>query len=109
MSDYDDYREYKRDYDKQYRIKNLEKIKENNKLRHTKEYNKKQYQKRKEYQKEYYQKKRENKEWVEEQKNKCNQYKEKNKISCSQKVAEYKKLITEKKVINFQNGLKKTI
>ena len=46
MSDYDDYREYKRDYDKQYRIKNLEKIKENNKLRHTKEYNKKQYQKR---------------------------------------------------------------
>ena len=53
MSDYDDYREYKRDYDKQYRIKNLEKIKENNKLRHTKEYNKKQYQERKEYQKEY--------------------------------------------------------
>jgi hypothetical protein len=107
MSDYDDYREYKRDYDKQYRIKNLEKIKEKNKLRHTKEYNEKQYQKRKKYQKEYYQKKRENKEWVEEQKNKCNQYKEKNKISCSQKVAEYKKTYNGKKSHKLSEWTKK--
>tara|TARA_R110002096_G_scaffold121311_3_gene262593 strand:- start:128 stop:712 length:585 start_codon:yes stop_codon:yes gene_type:complete len=91
--DYDNHKEYQRDYGKQYNLLNKEKNKEymKKKLQEDPDYYKKQYQKRKEYTKKYYEKRKENKNWVEEQKLKCNEYKEKNKLTLAQHTSEYKK------------------
>tara|TARA_R100001591_G_scaffold4386_1_gene10098 strand:+ start:1690 stop:2280 length:591 start_codon:yes stop_codon:yes gene_type:complete len=113
--DYDDYKEYKREYGKVYNQKNKEKRQEymKKRLQEDPDYYKKQYQKRKEYSKQYYQKRRENKDWVEEQKVKCNEYKEKNKLTLAEHTAEYKKTFTGKKAHKIsewkrRHGLKET-
>jgi len=108
MSDYDNYKDYKREYDKQYRINNLDKIKEKNKLKYTKEYNRKQYEKRKEYQKQYYKAKKENLEWVSEQKKNSNDYKQKKKLSCSEYSKEYKNTYNGKKSHKISEWTKKS-
>ena len=95
---YDNYIEYKKDYDKYYREKNKEKIIKRNKEKYTPEYWKEQYQKRKDYQKEYYKNKRlNNDEWRKNNNEKNKEYKEKNKITLAEKTKQYKKTYQGKK------------
>jgi hypothetical protein len=96
--DYDNYTDYKREYDKQYRIKNKDKIKEQNKNKdHAKQYQKRKKKLGKTPAEYYKQKRLNNPDWVKEQNQKSREYKSKNKETLAQKTRTYKKTYQGKK------------
>ena len=91
--DYDNYKDYKKAYDKHRNEVNKEKNKKYREELRKKNPNiyKEQYEKRKQYNKQYYQEKRKNEDWIEEQKIKCNEYKKNNKKTLAEYTREYRK------------------